>query len=349
MIKLTLDHQLELEVKKVLSFNSSFYSARMEHINFNSHKQNPMIQKLLIQTTVALFAILSLIFPATTHAKLNVVATLPDYGEVAKEIGGDKVDVTILAKPTEDPHFVDAKPSFILKLNRADALIEGGAELEMGWLPPLLEGSRNTKIQTGAPGRIITSEGIQLLGIPDSVSRAQGDVHTQGNPHFMVDPVRAKMVASHIASAFSKLDPDSAAAYEANLRIFNETLDLKMQEWTRALASFHNQPVVAYHDSWIYFAERFGLKIDVFLEPKPGISPSPSHLAIVIEKMKQQHIKAILVEPHHDRKIAESVASHTGAQVVDVAQFPEGRPNTKTYFDLMDSIVSNLAKAMGTH
>lgn len=295
------------------------------------------------------FAILSLLSIHPLQAKLNVVATLPDYGEIAQEIGGGKVDVSILAKPTEDPHFVDAKPSFILKLNRADALIDGGAELEMGWLPPLLEGSRNSKLQAGGTGRIVASEGIQLLEIPASVSRAQGDVHGMGNPHFMLDPLRAKMVASHIAEAFSKLDPHLASTYEANLKVFNATLDRKMQEWTKTLASCKGQSVVTYHDSWIYFAERFGLKSDTYLEPKPGIPPSPSHLAAVIEKMKQQHIHVILVEPHHDRKIAETIASRTGAQVVDVAQFPGGRPNTKTYIELMDYIVAGLVKAFNSH
>ncbi len=308
-----------------------------------------MIQKILIQTLYPLFALFSLFLPTASQAKLNVVATLPDYGDVAREIGGNKVDVTVLAKPTEDPHFIDAKPSFILKLNRADALIEGGAELEMGWLPPLVEGSRNSKIQAGAPGRIIASKGIQLLDIPATVSRAQGDIHAMGNPHFMVDPLRAKIVAGHIEEALSKLDPGSTSYYEENLKAFHGTLDRRMQGWTKALAPFHGQCVVAYHDSWVYFADRFGLKIDTFLEPKPGIPPSPSHLAAVIEKMKRQHIRAILVEPHHDRKIAESVASHAGAQVVDVAQFPEGIPNTKTYFELMDTIIAKLVITLNSH
>ncbi len=184
---------------------------------------------------------------------------------------------------------------------------------------------------------------------PAAVSRAQGDIHTMGNPHFMVDPLRAKMVAAHIANAFSKLDPSSAPSYQAGLKKFKETLDLKMTEWAKELAPFRGQSVVAYHDSWIYFADRFGLHFDLFLEPKPGISPSPSHLATVIEKMKQQHIRAILVEPHHDRKIAESVASHTGAQVVDIAQFPGGISNTKTYFELMDAIISKLVTALSSH
>jgi len=293
-------------------------------------------------------AVLGLLSSIPSQAKLNVVATLPDYGEVARAIGGDKVDVTVLAKPTEDSHFVDAKPSFILKLNRADALIEGGAELEMGWLRPLLEGSRNSKIQAGASGRIVASEGIQMLDIPATVSRAQGDIHTMGNPHFMVDPLRAMKVAEHIANAFSKLDPASASAYEANLKMFKETMDRKMQEWTKALGPFHGQSVAAYHDSWVYFADRFGFHIDIFLEPKPGISPSPSHLATVIKKMKQQHIRAILVEPFHDRKIAESVASHTGAQVVDFAQYPGAFSHTQTYFELMDTLVTRLAGALSS-
>jgi len=291
---------------------------------------------------------MSLATLSAAYGKLNVVATLPDYAEVAREIGGDQVEVTCLAKPTEDSHYVDAKPSFILKLNRADALIEGGAELEMGWLPPLLEGSRNAKLQVGAPGRIVASEGIQLLNVPTTVSRAEGDIHAMGNPHFMVDPLRAKVVAEHIAAAFSNLDPASSQAYSANLQTFNERVDRKMAEWLKAFAPFRGWTIVAYHDSWMYFAERFGLKSDIFLEPKPGISPSPSHLATVIKKVKQQRIRAILVEPFHDRKVAESVASHTGAQVVDATQFPGGIPNTSTYADLIDALVKKISTALAS-
>ncbi|MDQ6809575.1 MAG: metal ABC transporter substrate-binding protein [Verrucomicrobiota bacterium] len=279
-------------------------------------------------------------------AKLNVVATLPDLAAVAREIGGDNVQVTALAKPTEDPHFVDARPSFVVQLRTADVLIDGGAELEIGWLPPLLQNARNAKLDVGKPGRVQASEGIRLMNVPANVTRAAGDVHALGNPHFMVDPIIAKAVAQHIARSFSALHPPNAATYDANAKKFEATINAKLQEWGTALLPFKGQKVVAYHDSWPYFAHRFGLDISIFLEPKPGIPPSPSHLAEVIDQMKAQKVKAIIVEPFHDRKIAEKVASSTGAKVVDFAQYPGAFPGTNSYVQLMDVLVSRLAAAL---
>ena len=282
----------------------------------------------------------------SAQAKLNVVATLADYAAVAREIGGDKVEVTSMAKPTEDPHFVDARPSFVVKLRTADVLIEGGAELEVGWLPPLLQNARNEKIENGKPGRVVTSRGIRLLDVPATLSRAAGDVHASGNPHFMVDPIIAKAVAQHIAQSFAALDPANAATYQANYTKFEAAIDAKLQEWGRALLPYKGQPLAAYHDSWVYFAHRFGFMIETFLEPKPGIPPSPSHLAEVIAKMKAEHVKAILVEPFQNRKIAEKVASSTGAHVVDAAQFPGALPNTDSYIAHMDELVARVAAAL---
>jgi zinc/manganese transport system substrate-binding protein len=290
----------------------------------------------------ALFAVL--ILPA--HAKLKVVATLPDLASLARDIGGDNVEVSAMAKPTEDSHFVDARPSFVVQLRSADVLIDGGAELELGWLPPLLQNARNPKIEVGKPGRVQASQGVRLMNVPANVTRAAGDVHALGNPHFMTDPIISKTVALHIAQSFSAVDPPNAAAYDANYKKFEATINAKLQEWGTAMLPFKGQSVVAYHDSWVYFAHRFGLNIDTFLEPKPGIPPSPSHLAEVIEKMKAQKIKAIIVEPFHDRKIAEKVASSTGAKVVDFAQYPGGLPNTDSYVKLIDKLVANLSAAL---
>lgn len=184
------------------------------------------------------------------QAKLNVVATLPDFGSIAKEIGGDKVDVTVMAKPTEDPHFVDARPSFVVQLRTADVLIDGGAELELGWLPPLLQNARNPKIEVGKPGRVQASQGVRLMNVPANVTRAAGDVHALGNPHFMVDPIIAKTVAQHIAQSYSAIDAANAASYDANYKKFEATINAKLQEWGAALLPFKGQNVVAYHDSW---------------------------------------------------------------------------------------------------
>ena len=280
------------------------------------------------------------------QAKLNVVATLPDYAAIASAVGGDLIDITAMAKPTEDPHFVDARPSFVVKLKAADVLIEGGAELEVGWLPPLLQSARNANIETGKPGRIVASQGLRLLNVPTEVTRAAGDVHALGNPHFGVDPIIAKAIAKHIAESFSAVDAANAAAYSANEKAFEDTINAKLQEWGKALLPYRGQSLVAYHDSWVYFAHRFGFTIDVFLEAKPGIPPSPSHLGEVIGKVKAGHIKAILVEPFHNRKIAEKVAASTGAKVVDFAQYPGALPNTDTYVSMIDALVSRLASAL---
>jgi zinc/manganese transport system substrate-binding protein len=295
-----------------------------------------------------IFSILSVILAvaSSTQAKLKVVATLPDLAALAREVGGDKVEVSAMAKPTEDSHFVDARPSFVVQLRDADVLIDGGAELEVGWLPPLLQNARNSKIDVGKPGRVQASEGVRLMNAPSNASRAAGDVHVLGNPHFVVDPIIAKTVAAHIARAFTAVDEQNTLVYDANFKKFEATINAKLQEWGAAMLPFKGQNVVAYHDSWPYFAHRFGVNIDTFLEPKPGIPPSPSHLAGVIEKMKAQKIKAIIIEPFHDRKIAEKVASATGAKVVDFAQYPGALPNTDSYVKLIDKLVANLAAAL---
>jgi len=279
-------------------------------------------------------------------AKLNVVATLPDFGSLAREIGGDKIDLVVLAKPTEDPHFVDARPSFVVSLRNADVLIDGGAELEIGWLPPLLQNARNPKIEIDKPGRVQAAGGIRLMNVPTNVTRAAGDVHALGNPHFTSDPIIAKAVAQHIAQSFSAVDAANSAIYDANYKKFEATINARLQEWGAAMLPFKGQNVVAYHDSWFYFAHRFGVNIDIFLEPKPGIPPSPSHLTEVIAQIKAQHVKAIIVEPFHDRRIAEKVASATGAKVVEFSQFPGGLPGTDNYVKLIDALVSRLAAAL---
>ena len=280
-------------------------------------------------------------------AKLNVVATTPDLASIAREIGGDHIELTTLAKPTEDPHFVDAKPSLIVKLNRADVLIEGGAELEIGWLPRLLDEARNPRLAAGAPGHVVCSQGVPLKEIPATLDRSKGDIHAAGNPHYVVDPVNAQIVARNIAEALCALDDKSAEAFRAGLKKFTEALDAKMVEWQKKLEPFKGQQVVAYHNSWLYFGDRFGLKIDLFLEPKPGVPPTPRHLAEVIVKMRQDKVDVILVDPYLDRRTAEAVAGKTDATVVDVAQFPGGVKGTEGgYIALMDYLVNAVAKAL---
>ena len=290
-----------------------------------------------------------LLIPAAIQARagLKIVATTPDYAALAVAIGGDRLSIKTLAKATEDPHFVDAKPSHIVTLNRADVLIESGAALEIGWLSALVGGARNKNVLPGATGRVKGSDGIKLLDVPDVLDRSQGDVHAMGNPHFLMDPLNAGIVAGHLANVFCRLDADGCASYQDNLSRFRRTLDARMKIWTETLAPYRGTPIVTYHNTWRYFAKRFQLQAETFLEPKPGIPPSPPHLAKVIKKMKAAGMKAILVEPFQSRKTAEVVAGHTGATVVDVCQFPGGIPGTDDYFALMDGTVNTIARAFG--
>jgi len=296
---------------------------------------------------IILTLLAALLFAVNAQAKLNVVATTVDLASIAKEIGGDKITLATLAKPTEDPHFVDAKPSFIVKLNHADVVIEGGAELEIGWLPALLDQSRNEKIVAGAPGHVNCSKGVPLLDVPATLDRSRGDIHAAGNPHFAISPVNGKIIAQNIADAFAENDPANAEAYRANLKIFTTALDAKLAAWQQALAPFKGRSIVAYHDSWPYFARDFGLKIELFLEPKPGIPPSPAHLAEVILKMKEENARVIIVDPYLNRRTADTVAREAGATVVPVTQFPGGLKGTEGgYIQLEDYLVNSLAAAL---
>lgn len=281
-----------------------------------------------------------------TAKKLSVVATTADLAVLAKAIGGDAIDVKALAKPTEDPHFVDAKPSHIVTLNRADVLLNGGAELEMGWLPSLLESARNDRIAAGAPGHISASAGIRMMEIPTSFDRSKGDVHAMGNPHFLLDPVNVRTVVNRIAEQLTKVDPANASVYKGNLARFFATLDAKLPAWQQALAPFKGAKIVTYHKDFVYLAARFNLDVVETLEPKPGISPSPAHLAQVIGTMKSQGAHVILVQPYQNRRTAETVARQAGATVLDVAQQPGAVPNTDTYFALMDNIVRILVTGL---
>lgn len=302
-------------------------------------------KSIRVQLIVVISVLLGL--ASSGFATLNVVATTADFGAIAREIGGDLVVVSILAKPTEDPHFVDAKPSHIAKLARADVLIEGGAELETGWLPPLLDGARNSKLDLGKPGHVRCVDGLALLEVPAALDRSQGDIHAMGNPHFMTDPVNGRHAAECIAAAFSAVDADHRAAYRQKLEAFNKRLDGKLPAWRTQLEPFQGKRVAAFHNSWPYFASRFGVKIDLFLEPKPGIPPTPAHLAEIVTTMKAENIRVIIMEPYENRKTAETVSTKTGATIVEFSQYPGGVKGTEGgYVELIDYLVHALATAL---
>jgi zinc/manganese transport system substrate-binding protein len=281
------------------------------------------------------------------QAKLNVIVSTPDLAAIAREVGGNNVEITALAKPTEDPHFVDAKPSFILKLSRADVLIEGGAELEIGWLPALIDQCRNPKIAPGAPAHVAANQGVTMLEVPSTLDRSKGDIHAAGNPHYLVDPVNAKKAAENIAAAFEQLDPKSAETYRVNFKKFSDTIDAKLADWQKKFEPYKGQQIVAYHNSWIYFGNRFGLNIDLYLEPKPGVPPTPTHLAEVITRMRADKVHVIIVDPYLNRRTAETVAAKADGIVVDVTQFPGGVKGTEGgYVQLMDYLVNAVTNAL---
>jgi len=290
---------------------------------------------------------LTSILASTVRAELNVVAALPDLAALAEAVGAGKLKVTSLARPTEDAHFVDPKPSFIRVLNQADVLIEGGADLEIGWLPPIVQGARNRKIVTGGGGLINAAEGLDLLGVATSpVDRSQGDVHGRGNPHYLLDPVRAGQVAAHLADAFAKLDPPNAEAFAAANREFQATLKIKVEGWIRLLAPFKGTKIVTYHKSFDYLLDRYGLVLTGTIEPKPGIEPSPTHITALIPRIKEQGVKLVLIEDHRPARTPKYVAEQAGAKLVVLPHFPGGHKSSETYLEWMDHLIGELAAAL---
>ncbi len=285
---------------------------------------------------------------SVVHAKLNIVAATPDLGALASEIGKDRVNVTNIAKPTEDPHFVDAKPSFIVKLNKADMLIDGGLQLEIGWLPPLVVGARNQKILAGEKGYLIASEGVPIIEVPTSADRAMGDVHPLGNPHFMLDPINGKIVAMHICDRLCQIDAANCNYYKDNLKDFTKRLDKKFSEWQKTLEPFRGTKIVTYHKTFPYFANRFNLNVVGALEPKPGIPPSPTHINSLIPMMKNEGVKLILIEPFRERKTPEFVASQTGAKIVVFPIMVGGQKETDDYLSIFDYTIDQIVSALKT-
>lgn len=280
------------------------------------------------------------------QADLNVVATLPDLAAVARAVGGDRVKVTSLARGTEDPHFVDAKPSFIVLLNKADLLIHGGAGLEMGWLPPLVNNARNRKILPGSSGNLNAGLGVRLLDIPAGpVDRSQGDVHPGGNPHYLLDPLNAKIVASSIAARLAELDPPNAEFYQGNARRFGERIDHKLTEWSQRMKPLRGAKVVTYHKSYDHFLQRFGLVLVDTIEPKPGIEPSPTHIGALIPRLKQEGVKFLLIEHNRPKRTPKYVAQTTGAALVFAPLMVGGVQEAADYFSLIDHLVDLLTQA----
>jgi len=288
-----------------------------------------------------------LLIAARAEAKLIIVTTTPDFASVAEEIGGDNVAVSSLAKGIQDPHFVDAKPSFIRQLNQADVLIEGGVDLEVGWLPPLLESSRNEKIQRDNPGRIVASKGVRLLEVPTRpIERSQGDVHPLGNPHYMLDPENGKILAGQITATLCGLDAGSCEYYKKNLKAFDNQVDQKISEWSKKMAPYRGTQILTYHASWPYFAERFGLDVVGHVEPKPGIPPAPGYLENLVGLISREKVKLLIMEPYFSDRAPNFLAQKTGIQVLVL--YPSMAPGAgiRHYTDIFDFDIGKITEAL---
>ena len=270
-------------------------------------------------------------------SKLNVMTATQDLASLAREVGGDLINADSIAMGYQDPHFVEPKPSFLLKLQKADLLVVVGLQLEIGWLPPLITQSRNAKIQVGAPGYLDMSQSCQILEIPTGqVTRAMGDVHPLGNPHYWLDPDNGRRIAKALAAKFSEMQPANAAAFAQRFADFDKRLATAEKGWEAKMAPYRNRKVVTYHRSWPNFCEHFGLEVVDYVEPKPGIPPSPVHTLEVINTMKREGIKLILVEPYFDLRAPNKIAQDVGGQVAVLLPSVGGVKQVTDYFQLFD-------------
>ncbi len=284
--------------------------------------------------------------PLKAGGKINVVATTSDLAALAAEVGGDKVNVNAIARGYQDPHFVEAKPSFLLNLKRADLLVAVGLELEAGWLPPLVSQSGNARIQPAGSGYLDASQFAEILEIPTAqVSRAMGDVHPLGNPHYWLDPQNGLRIAGGLAQRLAQISPGDAAYFQARLGDFRRRLGEAERRWDERMKPYRGRKVVSYHRSWPNFVKRFGLQVADYVEPRPGIPPSPGHVVELMGLMRRDKIKLILVEPYFDLKTPQSVARETGGVVVVLMPSVGGNKEVGDYIRLFDYDVDLLVKA----
>ncbi len=297
---------------------------------------------------IAAFALLSAICPLSASAagRLQIMTATTDLAALAQEIGGDRVEVESVARGYQDPHFVEAKPSFLLKLRHADLLIVVGLELEIGWLPPLISQSTNPKIQVGAPGYFDASRFAKILEIPTGVvTRAEGDVHPLGNPHYWLDPENGLRIAKGIQNKLSEMRPGDAAYFAERYNSFEQRIKQADEKWLAEMKPYAGRKVVTYHRSWPNFAEHFGLNVVGYVEPRPGIPPSPQHTVELIGLMKRDGVKVVLVEPYFDLKTPNAIARDTGAKVVVLMPSVGGEKEITDYFKLFDYDIVKLKQA----
>ena len=298
----------------------------------------------------AIFAVIGTLGVSQAASKLNVVTSTQDLAAISREVGGDRINVDSIAKGYQDPHFVEPKPSFLLKLMKADLLEVVGLELEIGWLPPLITQSRNSKIQVGANGYLDLSRSCEILEIPTGqVTRAMGDVYPLGNPHYWLDPENGRRMAKAIAQKFSELRPEDASYFAEHEADFERRLTEAEKRWDAQMASYRGRKVITYHRSWPNFAKRFNLDVIGYVEPKPGIPPTPSHTLEVINTMKREGVKLILVEPYFDLRTPNSIANAVGGEVLVLLPSVGGVKEVNTYFELFDYDINLLSKAFAKY
>jgi zinc/manganese transport system substrate-binding protein len=278
--------------------------------------------------------------------KLRVVTSTTDLHDIAHAVGDNRISAMNIAAGYQDPHFVEAKPSFALQLGKADVFAYVGLDLEIGWMPTLLDAARNRRINRGARGDVDVSRVIPVLDVQASADRSMGDVHPRGNPHYWLHPENGKRIARLFRDKFSELDPQGASTYRANTARFEARVDSLARALAPQLGTIRNKPVVAYHTSWRYLQEFTGMNIVGFIEPKPGVPPSPSHIAGLVQQMKRANVKVIIMEPFYDRKMPDFVARNTGAKVLVLPSSVEGVQGVDNYLELIDYDVRRLAEAL---
>src|SRR5216683_1499935 len=303
-------------------------------------------RRITAVSAIAIALLFSLLPTAAAAKKLIVVTATTDLAALAQEVGGDHINVESIAKGYQDPHFVEAKPSFLLKLRQADMLITVGLQLEIGWLPPLITQSGNPRIQVGGSGYLDASQFAEILEIPTGVvTRAMGDVHPLGNPHYWLDPDNGRRIARGIANKLADLDPADGAFFQQRFQDFEKRLLAAEQQWDAEMKPYRGRKVVTYHRSLPNFAKHFGVDVIAYVEPRPGIPPTPSHTLELMQLMKRENCKIILVEPYFDLKTPQSIARETGAQVVVYLPSVGGVKEVTTYFQLFDYDIALLTKA----
>jgi len=338
-------------------FNFNMQSVPTARIHFKNKEVNVMRLYKVFQSIalpiclVLLGEAFLLAFAEDALAKPKVVGSLPDFASIAEEIGGDKVEVISLAKGYQAPHFVDGKPSFIVTLNRADLLIHNGLELEIGWLPPLITGARNPKILPNNIGNLDCSTLISnILEVPTTkIDRGMGDIHPGGNPHYMLDPRNGIAVARGVADRLKQIDPKNASYYDERLEGFARRLSAKIREWDEKLAPYRGTQIVTYHKSWVYFSNWAGFEEVGYIEPKPGIPPSPSYVADLIGRIQKMNVRLVIAESFYPQKVPTLIAQKAGASFLTLPSEVGARDGINTYFDLFDVIVGEITSKLANH